>query len=88
MLRSRRVGATVPIERMHQQGVNNLERRGGMCWMHQEDSANSDSEEEESGDDGELRLCSFRGCISEAANGVMCVRHSTTCDDDCLEKDI
>ncbi len=33
-----------------------LERRGGMCWMHHDDSVNSnDSEEEESGDDGELR---------------------------------
>ena len=64
-----------------------LERRGGMCWMHHDDSVNSnDSEEEESGDDGELRWCSFRGCISEATNGGKCVRHSTTYDDDCLDQ--
>jgi hypothetical protein len=55
--------------------------------MHHDDSVNSDdSEEEESGDDGELRWCSFRGCISEATNGGKCVRHSTTYDDDCLDQ--
>ncbi len=65
----------------------NLERRGGLCWMHHDDSANSDdSEEEESGDDGEIRLCSFKGCISEATDGGMCVRHSTTYGDDCLDQ--
>ena len=55
--------------------------------MHQDDSADSDdSKEEESGDDGELHLCSFRGYISEAADGGMCERHSTTYDDDCLDQ--
>jgi hypothetical protein len=45
--------------------------------MHREDSANSDdSEEGESGEDGKLYSCSFRGCISAAANGGMCVKHS------------
>ena len=64
----------------------NLERRGGMCWMHQDDSVNSDSEDEESEDDGEIRLCSFKGCISVATDGGMCVRHSTTYDDDCVDQ--
>ena len=35
----------------------NLERRVGMCWMHQDYSTNSDdSEGDEIGDDGEIRL--------------------------------
>ena len=54
--------------------------------MHQEDSADSDSEDEESEDDGEIRLCSFKGCISVATGGGMCVRHSTTYEDDCLDQ--
>ncbi len=55
--------------------------------MHREGSANSDdSEEGESGEDGKLRSCSFRGCISKAANGGMCVKHWTTYDDDCLDQ--
>ncbi len=66
----------------------NMERRGGMCWMHREDTADSDnSEEEESEDDGEIRLCSVRGCISEAACGGLCEMHSTTYEDDCLDQD-
>ena len=65
----------------------NLERRGGMCWMHQEDSADSDdSEDEESEDDGEIRLCRFKGCISVTTGGEMCIRHSTTYDGDCLDQ--
>ena len=65
-----------------------LDRRGGLCWMHHDDSANSDdSEDEECGDDEELCLCTFKGCISETTSGGMCERHSTTNDDDCLEQD-
>jgi len=55
--------------------------------MHHDDSADSDnSEEEENGDDGEIRLCSFKGCISEVTDGGMCVQHSTTYEDDCLDQ--
>eukprot|EP00984_Skeletonema_dohrnii_P005417 scaffold1907_cov73-Skeletonema_dohrnii-CCMP3373.AAC.8 len=46
--------------------VVNLERRGGLCYIHHVgpmDGEESDSEHSE----GEIRLCSFRGCISNAS---------------------
>jgi len=57
------------MERMHQQG-----QLGKTEWnvLDASDSVNSDdSEEEKSGDDGEIRLCGLKGCISEA--GGMCI---------------
>jgi hypothetical protein len=31
-------------------------------------------------------LCSLKGCISVATDGQMCVLHSTTYDDDCVDQ--
>ena len=55
----------------------NLEKRGGLCWMHRSrgkhDDESSSSEEEEV----DIRLCSYRGCISVAtADEGICDRHS------------
>ena len=54
----------------------NLEKRGGLCWMHQvrgeHDDSSSEEEEEE-----EIRLCRSRGCISVAAtDDGLCDIHS------------
>ncbi len=60
----------------------NLEKRGGLCWMHRirgehDDSSSSEEEEEE-----DIQLCHFRGCISVAATDEgLCDMHSrSTCD--------
>eukprot|EP00984_Skeletonema_dohrnii_P001455 scaffold463_cov107-Skeletonema_dohrnii-CCMP3373.AAC.5 len=57
----------------------NLEKRGGLCYIHRvkgqhdDDSDSSSSEDEE-----EIRLCRFRGCISGTATDEgLCDRHST-----------
>jgi hypothetical protein len=62
----------------------NFEKRGGLCRMHQVrsmDGERSDSGNDSDDDDdcGEFRrLCSFRGCISDATTDEgLCDRHST-----------
>eukprot|EP00985_Skeletonema_marinoi_P011783 scaffold5597_cov91-Skeletonema_marinoi.AAC.1 len=58
----------------------NLEKRGGLCYMHrvkgQHDDDDDSSSEDEEGE--EIRLCRFRGCISRTtADEGLCDRHST-----------
>lgn len=59
--------------------VANLEKRGGLCWMHR---ARGRHDDDSSDDDKEameiIRLCRSRGCISRATtDDGLCDRHST-----------
>jgi hypothetical protein len=54
----------------------NFEKRGGLCRMHQMGWMDGDQSDSEDDDCGEIRLCSFRGCISDATTDEgLCDRH-------------
>eukprot|EP00984_Skeletonema_dohrnii_P027090 scaffold16542_cov152-Skeletonema_dohrnii-CCMP3373.AAC.6 len=57
----------------------NLEKRGGLCWMHRVKGQHDDDDDDSSSEEGEeIRLCRFRGCISRTSTDEgLCDRHST-----------
>eukprot|EP00985_Skeletonema_marinoi_P016760 scaffold9054_cov137-Skeletonema_marinoi.AAC.3 len=61
-----------------------FERRGGLCYIHH---TGDQSDSDDSEDDGEIHLCSFRGCISNATTDEgFCDGHAAHVDEYCLDE--
>ena len=54
-----------------------LEKRGGLCRLHQVKGGEQQQSDLEDEREVEIRLCRFRGCISDATDGGLCERHSS-----------
>lgn len=57
----------------------NLEKRGGLCWLHRARGRHNDDDDDSSEEEEaeEIRLCRIRGCISCATTHEgLCNRHS------------